>query len=316
MEYISDIHNLDEDRIELLINASIQAYNAFNTSDPAHCQWDKIKALTGYEVVDYWTGVDTLFTHDKTVEVFGLVFRTTTAPWQYIFAFRGTDSILDILDDLGVDQAPFYPFSTKASLPSDLKIESGFQDVYHTAAGATPSMQAQVFGLIEKYQQSDKPIQQLWITGHSLGAALSQLFMFDLALSSPGIDAWNINFASPRVGNEVFVKHYQGCVENSPGEQRSLRVQNIYDKVPCVPPEDLEYAHVSPAFINGFYADNDLGRLDLLACHSSLNYQAVIQCSINTPQGVCINTHLKVPGQDYPVLSCQPNQADVCSFWV
>lgn len=315
MEYISDIHKLDENKIALLINASIQAYNAFSSDDPGHCQWDKIEAPAGYETLDYWTGVDTLFTHDKTVEVFGLVFRTTTAPWHYIFAFRGTDSLLDILDDLGVEQAPFYPFSNKASLPVDLSVESGFQDVYHTSTGQTQSMQAQVFALLEKYQLSDKPIQQLWVTGHSLGAALSQLFMFDLALSSDKIDAWNINFASPRVGNAVFVQHYQGCV-GVPEQQRSLRIQNVYDKVPCVPPENLGYAHVSPAFINGFYAANDLGRLDLLACHSSLNYQAVIQCSINTPSGVCTNPRLKVPGQDTPVSSHQPNQADVCRAWL
>lgn len=309
MEYISDIHTLEEGRIALLIDASVQAYNAFNSSDPAQCQWNKIQAPEGYEAIDYWTGIDTLFNHDKTAEVYGLVFRTTSAPWHYIFAFRGTDSILDILDDLGVEQAPFYPFSTSASLPADLQVESGFQDVYHTATTATPSMQAQVFGLIKKYQQSDKPIQQLWVTGHSLGAALSQLFMFDLALSAAGIDVWNINFASPRVGNAVFVQHYQGCIA------QSLRVQNVYDKVPCVPPETLGYAHVSPAFINGFYADKDLGKLDLLACHSSLNYQAVIQCSISASQGVCVNSHLKVTGQD-SVSSCQPNPAEVCSFWV
>ena len=48
-------------------------------------------------------------------------------------------------------------------------------------------MQQQLFTLLGEYEASDKPIAQLFITGHSLGSALSELFTLDLALSRPDL---------------------------------------------------------------------------------------------------------------------------------
>ena len=73
------------------------------------------------------------------------------------------------------------------SVPADVRVEAGFWDVYTTGDGATPSMQRQVSALLDRYAASDHPIFELWITGHSLGAALSTLFALDVALCRPAI---------------------------------------------------------------------------------------------------------------------------------
>jgi hypothetical protein len=187
------------------------------------------------------------------VECYGVVFRSQTAPYTYIFAFRGTSSTLDILDDLGVESKFFTPHDTPVMpVPGDVEVESGFFDVYCESDGDTPSMQQQMFGLIDTFNASDKPIGQLYITGHSLGSAVCELFTLDVALSRPEVNASNYNYACPRVGNREFVSFYEKQAAQLDPQTRTLRIQNTYDKVPCVPLEDMGYDHLSYALFSRF----------------------------------------------------------------
>ncbi len=315
MHYVSNINDIDKKKGLLLIDASLQAYNAFSEKAPAQCQTDKIIPPVGYDFVDSWTGIDSLFNKDKTVECYGVIFRSKTAPYTYIFAFRGTSSLLDILDDLGAESTIFTPYDSQSTpVPTTLTVESGFFDVYSEANGSTPSMQNQLFSLIDVYNRSEKPISQLYITGHSLGAALCELFTLDVALSRPDIIASNYNYASPRVGNSDFVTFYgeQSAQKNT--ATRTLRIQNTYDKVPCVPLEDMGYQHLSSAFLIAFYEESRFGieKFNLLARHSALNYQAVLTCAANNHSGICENKKLEVPANDYAVTSQQPDQHSIC----
>ena len=227
----------DWDRVSLLIDASIQAYRAFGaTPDPV--------APAGYEILDTWAGVDAVFGKDRRIETYGVALRSLAAPYRYVFAFRGTASFEDLLDDLGARDHPFAPAGPKVPtvpanvphVPSDVRVEAGFWDVYTTGDGATSSMQQQVFTLLDRYATSDQPIE-LWITGHSLGAALSTLFALDVALCRPTIKASHVNFASPRVGNKAFVEFYQQQTAQQDAATRTLRVQKVLDIVPRNPPE-------------------------------------------------------------------------------
>ncbi|MEW8627970.1 MAG: hypothetical protein AB2551_19640, partial [Candidatus Thiodiazotropha sp.] len=148
----NDIRRLNAERIELLIECSIQAYNALSESQASQCAVDKVTAPSGFELIDSWSGVDLLFGRDKTVESYGVVFRSISAPWQYVFAFRGTDSPLDILDDCGVEPQPFIPFESHVKVPDRVRVESGFNDIYRSGNGAVASMQDQLFALIDKYR--------------------------------------------------------------------------------------------------------------------------------------------------------------------
>jgi predicted lipase len=85
---------------------------------------------------------------------------------------------------------------------------------------------------------------EVWVIGHSLGAALATL----VAAAIPGSNL--CTFASPRVGNSAFVKF-----SNATAKQ-SIRIANIRDIVPHVPPRP-EYAHVGNVVLvdGGFTLD-------------------------------------------------------------
>ncbi|MCG7931282.1 MAG: lipase family protein [Candidatus Thiodiazotropha weberae] len=285
----NDIRKLNVERIELLIECSIQAYNALSETQLAQCAMDKVAAPAGFELIDSWSGVDSLFGREKTVETYGVVFRTRSAPWQYVFAFRGTDSTLDMLDDCGVEPQAFVPFESNAAVPDPVRVESGFNDIYRSRNGSVVSMQAQLFALIDKYRHSSRPLSEIYITGHSLGGALCQLFTLDLAISRPDIRAENINFASPRVGNKAFVDFY-GKQTRHP----TLRVVNVHDAVPHLPPSKLGFRHHPSAYLVAFHATDILGKMDLKVAHSSDNYQAVIRCASSSGIGICNNKQLQV----------------------
>jgi hypothetical protein len=80
----------------------------------------------------------------------------------------------------------------------------------------------------------------LYITGHSLGAALTHLAMF--ALDSAGFRiAKSYSFEAPRVGNEAFSKAFSNqFVSKMP----LYRITHAQDPVVHVPPEALGFTHV------------------------------------------------------------------------
>ena len=169
-----------------------------------------------------------------------------------MFAFRGTASPEDFGMDLGYRGHAFVPFGPSVpgpggavpDVPAGVLVEAGFWDAYTTGDGTIPSMRQQVFTLLDSYAAPGKPIE-LWITGHSLGAALSTLFALDVALCRPEIAASLVNFASPRVGNAAFVEFYQQQPAEQAEATRTLRVQNVLDVVPDLPPR-LRATSTSP----------------------------------------------------------------------
>ena len=80
--------------------------------------------------------------------------------------------------------------------------------------------------------------QKLWITGHSLGAALAGLAA--ATLKEKGKTADGIyTFGQPRAGDDDFKKNY-----NKDFESRTFRFVNNNDVVTRVPPRLLRYKHV------------------------------------------------------------------------
>jgi len=83
----------------------------------------------------------------------------------------------------------------------------------------------------------------LYITGHSLGAALAVLVVPELADQSATINTIMYSFAGPGVGNPDFVGLYNSSIATS------WRVVNVNDVIPKVPPLNLDcpgldYQHV------------------------------------------------------------------------
>lgn len=310
MNQITSINDTNRDLVLLLINASCQAYNAFNSEEPQKCQVQNIIAPKGFVLIDSWTGVDSIYNHLKSNECYGIVFRSLSAPYAYIFAFRGTDSFIDGLDDLGAQHHSFKPYDTNVAVEPSVKVESGFYDIYNADSENYSSMRDQLFSLVDKYATSDNPLERLYITGHSLGSALSELFTLDVAISRPLLSAVNINFACPCVGNEQFIKLYNAQSAQKNINSRTLRVVNYYDAVPRVPFENMGYEHLQSEYIIAFYRDAPLipsiGKGDVLANHSSYNYLAVLECAAKNQKGICVNDNLYVKSNDYSIISANP----------
>lgn len=92
MVHVTDIHEVNAERIGLLIECCIQTYNTFSDKDLSHCERARVTVPDGFELLDCWSGVDSVFGRDETVETYGLVFRSSTAPWRYVFNQIGSYS--------------------------------------------------------------------------------------------------------------------------------------------------------------------------------------------------------------------------------
>jgi hypothetical protein len=286
--------------ILLLANASLQAYQAFDKSDPERCQESNIdvKQLPGFEFVECWQAHNSINRNYNKIEIFGVIFRTKLAPYTYLFAFRGTSSTANIISDIRTRKVPFTAFNKRIHIGRNVLVHNGMFKTYSQSSNKhnTNSMRDKLFSLIDKYQKSTKPINKLLITGHSLGAALSTLFTLDIALARAEIPTLNINFASPKVGNSSFVKFYQQQTPQKNLATRTLRVVNSFDIVPCTP--KIAYSHTPHAYLLSFYQYQfrSRSRRKKKGVHSLLNYIGVLRCANQSNNGICDKT-IKVQDQ-------------------
>lgn len=226
----------------------------------------------GYVQVDAWTGWDS-FLLGGSEEKYGLVFQSSTQPGTLIFAFRGTDSDLDAWEDAHFLTVPFVP--TKGTIAGTPQVSSGFYGIYNDIGGGmAASMRQQVFALLAKYQPT-----QVFVTGHSLGAALCQLFSLDLAISQPTTQL-NINFASPMVGTDSWRAAYESTIPAA----ESIRAYNYWDYVPSLPPSAFGYRSVGCGFSTAFHVQAEWFPHEL-SRHSIVNLTTVLGHALPlTPQ--------------------------------
>lgn len=146
---------------------------------------------------------------------------------EIIVAFRGSERFIDFITDLDWLQDP-YPY-----VPNSGRTDRGFNKVYNSIRE----------DLIYHLKQLS-PNKVLYITGHSLGGAVATLAALDLAVNTSFTEPHVYTYASPRVGNRDFVESYNGIVKNS------VRVFNISDIVPRLPPAEIpfSYRHVATRY--------------------------------------------------------------------
>ncbi|MBW4674202.1 MAG: hypothetical protein KME52_09330 [Desmonostoc geniculatum HA4340-LM1] len=83
--------------------------------------------------------------------------------------------------------------------------------------------------LLPKLSPLNEPIE-VWVTGHSLGASLSQFAGLSLRrwfgpASDGGLLIKVYAIAAPKIGNPTFIKYYNEQI----GEELSYRVENVFD---------------------------------------------------------------------------------------
>jgi len=101
-----------------------------------------------------------------------------------------------------------------------------------------------------KFIRNERGSRALWVTGHSLGAALATLAVARLRLESVELNGL-YTFGSPRVGDEDFTRAFDADIKD-----QTFRYVNNNDVVPRVPPRLSKYDHVGT--IKYFDTDGDL----------------------------------------------------------
>ncbi|TFJ83572.1 hypothetical protein NSK_004678 [Nannochloropsis salina CCMP1776] len=163
-----------------------------------------------------------------------------------VVSFAGTDtsSVANWIDDLDEVKTP-WPLQGC----QECKVHAGFLTTY---SALRPQLQPLVEALVR-----DHPQAPVWVTGHSLGAALAVLCMVDLLSLSYPVRAV-VNFGQPRVGNQ-HVRDAGGFSSFVAAQSASLslcfyRLVHHRDPVPHLPPASFGFHH-SPFEV--FYTKNE-----------------------------------------------------------
>lgn len=142
--------------------------------------------------------------YDPVTDTRANVSAKNNAVW---IAFAGTDSSQNVRTDFNV--ADDHPDWSCAS--SKMRVHSGFNNAYTSVRSA----------VLEAVKTSK--IQDIIVTGHSLGGALAALCAHDL--SCQGYSVTCVTFGAPQVGDKLFARAIKAKV-------RCIRVVTPYDPVP------------------------------------------------------------------------------------
>jgi triacylglycerol lipase len=276
-----------------LAQASIAAYDYY--------KGNRVIPPENFRMVAQWTGWAECLWGWGEEERFGVVFQSTPPGSQstFIFAFRGTDSASDICADLWAQTTLFVPYDSRVTPAAS--VASGFYSVYNDKGTLTQSMRQQIFSLLARF----KP-EKLYITGHSLGGALSQLFTLDVALSRPEIWVANLNFASPMVGLGDWQTAYESQPAQKDPARKTVRIYNYWDQVPSLPGSAFSYKNVGRGFRTSFYVNSLISPWYQVARHSLLNLQVVLKHAVWVDPQVWVGTFADRTDASLEMLSTVP----------
>lgn len=159
-------------------------------------------------------------------------------------AFRGSENIENWLSDFNAWEIS--PTAFNETCEGNCKVHGGFYNIWK-------KIEKPVLGAISDVgcTANDQWNNVLYITGHSLGAALTHLAMF--ALNDGG---WKIaktySYEAPRVGNKAFADDFSK--RYSSRDVPIYRITHYKDPVVHLPPESMDYHHVTTEV---YYASND-----------------------------------------------------------
>lgn len=168
---------------------------------------------------------------------FGWLLENTSSH-TVVLAFRGTLSLEDWLHDLDFFPAAYSP------VPDYGTVHQGFQVAYLAVRNS----------VVSQFKKISPGYTRVIITGHSLGAALSELAAPDL-LHNFGlrVPPEVHNFAGPRVGHHDFSSLFDVQIDVC------FRVVNTWDIVPSLPPPLALFEHVGTAVhVDGGFTLNEL----------------------------------------------------------
>ena len=162
--------------------------------------------------------------HDRKTDARGFV---AMLDGSVVLSFEGTETLTNWLDDLK------FAKTDRNMSCAGCKVHSGFYDCWK---GLDAPMVEHVRALREAH-----PAAPVYVTGHSLGAAIAviaaYILQYDLGVPIAGV----YTYGGPRVGNRAFASYYSSQSET----HVTWRHTHHRDPVPHLPLEDMGFAHVA-----------------------------------------------------------------------
>jgi triacylglycerol lipase len=186
--------------------------------------------------------------YDNKNRMISTVFTNTDGSGKLLMVFTGTFFMDEWFNDINFPQVEAVALN---NYKPGILVHTGFYNLYMV-------IRDQLWNL---FKQNQNKVNDFYITGHSLGGALSIIAAFDFARYHP----IHYSFASPRVGNVDFAKRFNELLP------QSLRIYNVDDIVPELPPPVIFgniYQHVN----KGIPFDVNLGTLDKNHVTAYLDY--------------------------------------------
>ncbi|MGA2389437.1 MAG: lipase family protein [Candidatus Sulfotelmatobacter sp.] len=269
----------------------LAAYTMFDNPGPDPLRPEPAGIPDGYEL-GAWIHMSDFCIGAAVPKFYGIVAHgTNDDPETRVIAIRGTEGAIEWLDDGDAVPVPF------RQVPSAGRVACGFDRIYSSlkvirrrlpsevgvaAAAAQPetftgsfadqleqlalSREAARGAAPQSSNGHGRPSRPTVVTGHSLGSALTTLFVLENSTKNKFDVSTLCTFASPRVGNMEFV----GTFNQLP--ITSWRIVNTEDIVPKLPPHIpvvLDYEHVNnlSSFSSAGQAKKSLG-----CCHAMQTY--------------------------------------------
>ncbi|MEK3734431.1 MULTISPECIES: lipase family protein [Paenibacillus] len=142
-------------------------------------------------------------------ERFGYIIQSDQ---EIIIAFRGTSSAPNWIADVIASQRKF------KYVQENVLTHAGFTGIYNSA-------RKQIKSALRRLSKD----KALFITGHSLGAALAVLCAVDVAANTARVPVL-FTYGSPRIGDPAFAQAFKRYVPNS------YRIASTFDPVTYAPP--------------------------------------------------------------------------------
>jgi triacylglycerol lipase len=175
-----------------------------------------------------------------------MVVTVLTSSANTIVIFTGTVFVDEWTEDFDITQVPC---NKLGGYRVGDKTHKGFYNVYM-------GVRDQLYSYVSSLQP-----KSLYVTGHSLGGALSTLFAYDMYHLNPSVHT----FASPRVFNISGAERYdilfQGSYRNTTTTDRIFNTEDIFTSLPLPVLGSEVYQHVGGGGISftinlGSMADN------------------------------------------------------------
>lgn len=184
----------------------------------SYCAAEKITSWTCGRACNFHKGMTEIQVFTSPIQQAQGYCSFDTENNRIVVAFRGSSNIPNWIADFTFVPVPY-------SRCPDCMVHTGF-------VGYLKSISSGINGCVAKLA-AKYPTADLFVTGHSLGAAVATLSVIELSEIVPASKITFMNFGSPRVGNQAFAEYFASTISNA------FRVVNFKDLVPHVPPQHL-----------------------------------------------------------------------------